>query len=52
MELLRLWLLIRWEFGNTSLERVVSQFLSLVMSTVYWFLVVSVFTFIISRIIS
>ncbi len=50
MELLRFWLLLRWEFGTTALERVFSQLLSLVLSTGYWLLVAAALTFIVSRI--
>ena len=50
MELLRLWLLLRWEFGQTATERVMSQLLSLVMSTGYWLMVAAALTFIVSRI--
>ena len=49
MELFRLWLLIRWEFGETATERVMSQVVSLVMSTGYWLGVIAAATFIISR---
>ncbi len=49
MELFRLWLLLRWEFGETATERVFSQVVSLVLSTGYWLSVIAAATFIISR---
>lgn len=50
MDLFRLWLLIRWEFGQSVTERVVSQLVSLVLSTGYWLMVAAALTFIVSRI--
>ena len=50
MDLMRLWLILRWEFGQTATERVMSQLLSLVMSTGYWLTVAAALTFIVSRI--
>lgn len=50
MDLMRLWLLLRWEFGQTATERVMSHLLSLALSTGYWLLVAAALTFIVSRI--
>ncbi len=50
MDLLRLWLLLRWEFGETAMEKVMSQLLSLALSTGYWLSVAAALTFIVSRI--
>ncbi len=50
MDLMRLWLLLRWEFGETATERVMSQLVSLVLSTGYWLSVAAALTFIVSRI--
>ena len=50
MDLMRLWLLLRWEFGDTAIERVLSQLVSLALSTAYWLMVAAALTFIVSRI--
>ncbi len=50
MELMHLWLLLRWEFGQTATEKVLSQLVSLVLSTGYWLSVAAALTFIVSRI--
>ena len=50
MDLMRLWLILRWEFGHTATERVMSQLLSLLISTGYWLTVAAALTFIVSRI--
>ena len=50
MDLMRLWLLLRWEFGESATERVLSQLLSLVLSTGYWLTVAAALTFIVSRV--
>ena len=49
MDLLNLWLLLRWEFGQTIVERVVSQLTTLVLSTAYWLLVAALLTVIVSK---
>ncbi len=49
MDLLNLWLLIRWDFGQTPLERVISQLATLALNTVYWLLVAGLLTLIVSR---
>ncbi len=50
MDLMRLWLLLRIEFGETTVERVMSQLVSLGLSTSYWLAVAAALTFIVSRI--
>ncbi len=49
MDLLNLWLLLRWEFGQSTVERVVSQLTTLVLSTAYWLLVAALLTVIVSK---
>ena len=49
MDLLNLWLLLRWEFGQTAVERVVSQLTTLVLSTAYWLLVAALLTVIVGK---
>lgn len=49
MDLLNLWLLLRWDFGQTPVERVVSQLTTLAISTGYWLLVAALLTLIVSR---
>lgn len=49
MDLLNLWLLLRWDFGQTPTARVVSQLTTLVLSTGYWLSVAAALTIIVSR---
>lgn len=49
MDLMHLWLLLRWEFGETTTEKVMSQLVSLALSTGYWLSVAAALTFIVSR---
>ena len=54
MDLLQLWLLIRWDLGEegreqTRRERVLSAIYRLVLSTGYWLLVATLLTIIVSR---
>ncbi len=54
MDLLQLWLLIRWDLGEegreqTRRERVLSAVYRLVFSTGYWLLVAAALTIIVSR---
>ncbi len=49
MDLLNLWLLLRWDFGQSPVERVVSQLATLALSTAYWLLVAVALTLIVSR---
>lgn len=49
MELINLWLLLRWEFGQTAAGRVLSQLTTLTLSTAYWLVVAGLLTLIVSR---
>jgi hypothetical protein len=49
MDLLNLWLLLRWQFGQTPVERVVSHLATLALSTGYWLAVAALLTLIVSR---
>lgn len=47
--LVDLWLLLRWNFGQTPLERMLAQLTTLVLSTLYWIMVAALLTFVVSH---
>lgn len=47
--LVDLWLLLKWNFGQTPLENLLSQLTTLVLSTLYWVLVAALLTFVVSH---
>ena len=54
MDLVNLWLLLRWNLGaegqvKTPGQVLMSNVLTVVGSTIYWFVVAAIFTIIISR---
>lgn len=54
MDLINLWLLIRWDLGEegrgqTRWERTISAILRLMLSTAYWMMIAALLTVIISK---
>ena len=50
MELVNLWLLIRWGVNSNQPQTTSQAVLSLLVSTTYWLIVAAILTIIISRI--